>query len=127
LFEQLSDESQSFFNKLDSLPNAPLMQFELKHHHAHPNPVIAFDYADYLEFVDYLGRAVHPNKRGHISDSTPKIMQQLNLNETLIDTFCQGKLLKSFGSAIGNPTDLNQHRESSRAHKGQGLAKQVFA
>jgi REP element-mobilizing transposase RayT len=127
LFEHLSDESQSFFNKLDTLPNAPLMKFEPKHHPTHPNPVIAFEYADYLEFVDYLGRAVHPNKRGHIAESTPKIMQQLNLNESLIDTFCQGKLLKSFGSAIGNPTDLNQHRESSRAHKGQGLAKQVFA
>jgi REP element-mobilizing transposase RayT len=127
LFEHLSDESQSFFNKLDTLPNAPLMKFEPKYHPTHPNPVIAFDYADYLEFVDYLGRAVHPNKRGHISENTPKIMQQLNLNESLIDTFCQGKLLKSFGSAIGNPTDLNQHRQNTRASKGQGLAKRVFA
>jgi hypothetical protein len=91
--------------------------------------VIAFDYADYLEFVDYLGRAVHPNKRGHIADTTPNIMQKLNLSEKLIDTFCQGKLLKSFGSAIGHPTDLNQYRQAdhpARASKGQPLAKRVF-
>ncbi|UQB43348.1 hypothetical protein JX580_05665 [Thiomicrospira microaerophila] len=54
-------------------------------------------------------------------------MQQLNLNESLVDTFCQGKLLKSFGAAIGNPTDLNQHRQYARAHKGQGMAKRLFA
>jgi len=34
---------------------------------------------DYLELVDWSGRAIHPNKRGKIAEHRPKILQQLQI------------------------------------------------
>nr|MDA3932856.1 transposase [Gammaproteobacteria bacterium] len=34
---------------------------------------------DYLELVDWSGRAIHPHKRGKIADHQPKILQRLQM------------------------------------------------
>ncbi|MFT7184692.1 MAG: hypothetical protein ACI84K_000058 [Pseudohongiellaceae bacterium] len=34
---------------------------------------ILFSLEDYLELVDITGRLLHPNKKGHISDTRPPI------------------------------------------------------
>jgi REP element-mobilizing transposase RayT len=127
-YEQLAEGAQEFLTRLMMLPNAQLMGFDPSEHSLKPRPVIAFDEADYFEFVDYLGRAVHPKKKGHIAATQPKLMDQLNLTDALVDTICQGKLLKNFGSAIGNPIDLNQHRQTHHQafHKGDQTARVVF-
>jgi len=79
--------------------------------------------------VDYLGHAVHPNKRGHIPDSILKLMQQLNFTDKLIEQMQQGHLLHSFGPAIGNLVHLKDHQTQHHQafHKGNQQARAVFA
>ena len=42
---------------------------------------ILFSLKDYLELVDYTGRLINPNKRGHISETLPPILNRLNLDQ----------------------------------------------
>ena len=57
----------------------PLAQFENAHRNE-PQHGILFTLKDYLELVDYTGRAIHPNKRGHISEYQPPILSRLGLS-----------------------------------------------
>lgn len=41
---------------------------------------LPFRLTDYIELVDWSGRILRKNKRGVISDSTPTILQRLNIN-----------------------------------------------
>ena len=58
------------------VPLKPLSQFEgnLKNH---PQKGILFSLTDYLELVDYTGRAIVPNKRGAIDIKLPPILERL--------------------------------------------------
>ncbi|BDX08403.1 hypothetical protein MACH26_39240 [Planctobacterium marinum] len=40
---------------------------------------LPFHFTDYLELVDFTGRAILPDKRGAIEGSTPIILERLNL------------------------------------------------
>jgi len=42
---------------------------------------IAFSFADYLELTDWTGREVRTDKKGFIPVNTPKILDQLGLDE----------------------------------------------
>jgi len=42
---------------------------------------IPYDFKDYLELVDWTGRAMIPGKRGAISQETPKVLERLNIND----------------------------------------------
>lgn len=57
----------------------PMAQFENIHRNE-PQHGILFTLRDYLELVDYTGRAIHPNKRGYISEHLPPILKRLGLN-----------------------------------------------
>lgn len=46
---------------------------------AHPN-AFSFTTEDYLELVDWAGRAIRENKRGSIPSTLPPILQRLQLN-----------------------------------------------
>lgn len=48
---------------------------------------IPFDVKGYLELVDWSGRAVHPDKKGLIPESTPPILQRLKVNPTRFATY----------------------------------------
>jgi hypothetical protein len=43
---------------------------------------LAFNLIDYLELVDWTGRAIREDKRGNISESAPAILQRLNISPT---------------------------------------------
>jgi len=40
---------------------------------------LPFSLHDYLELVDWSGRAIHPNKKGYISENTPPILTRLSI------------------------------------------------
>jgi len=40
---------------------------------------LPFSLDDYLELVDWSGRAIHPDKKGKISDAAPPIVERLGL------------------------------------------------
>ena len=62
--------------RLALLPLAPLMPFDPSSRNA---AAIHFDFVDYLELVDDTGRIMREDKKGYIRDTTPKILEQINL------------------------------------------------
>ena len=66
-------------------PNEPQQQTDGLHPFAGnprrdmPNG-LPFRLTDYLELVDWTGRILRDDKRGAIFESTPKILQQLNID-----------------------------------------------
>jgi hypothetical protein len=62
--------------------------------------------------VEYLGQADHPNKKGYISKSAPKIMNKSGLNSKWLDLM-PGDLVEKFGFAVGSELrliDYKKHR-----------------
>ncbi len=116
---------QVFLERLSKIPLARLMPFFSG---ADVDNNIPFIKEDYLEFVDYLGRAVHPTKRGVIAEETPKIMQELHLTSKMVNRFCNGRLLSQFGDAIGSPESLDSHRVQKKTSysKGMRTSREVF-
>ena len=43
-------------------------------------PGIPFNLIDYIELIDWTGRAVLANKRGHIPEHTPPVLQRLDIS-----------------------------------------------
>tara|TARA_R110002110_G_scaffold121431_2_gene297280 strand:+ start:112323 stop:113315 length:993 start_codon:yes stop_codon:yes gene_type:complete len=83
---------------------------------------------DYLDLVDYTGRAVRENKRGSIPPHLESILQRLQLNNSgwfsLIQNFSN-----SFSYAIGNEyclRDFSQRQKRKRVIKGLNAAKQSY-
>lgn len=68
---------------------------------------IAFHLTDYLELVDWSGRAIRHNKRGSIPQSLPPILERLNLSED--DWLLQTQFFeKKFKRAAGHWYNLSQ-------------------
>ena len=57
----------------------PLLNFEGNQRNERQHGIL-FSLQDYLELVDYTGRVIHPNRRGHISKNTPPILTRLGLS-----------------------------------------------
>jgi len=136
--EQQTEQEKAinaFLERLQSLPYNQLLPFDPTGNQAQAIP---FGLEQYLEFTDYLGRAIHPHKKGHIPKDKPPIMQQLGISTAIIEQFQQGKFLASFGQKIGqthhlktnskketNPTKVTKpsHKKSP---KGISIANRVF-
>ena len=73
--EQIELGSLRYFN----VPLKPLSQFEGSVKNVHQKGIL-FSLTDYLQLVDYTGRAIVPNKRGAIPINTPPILQRLCLD-----------------------------------------------
>jgi len=103
---------------------APLMPFDAT---GQFSPAVPFAFADYLELVDTLGRAVHPRKRGSIPEHTPVILVRLGVDEV---TFMReaARLLKGFGSAVGCPARLAEHAAARNVRflHGMSTARAMF-
>ena len=41
---------------------------------------IQFDFADYLELIDWTGRSIRDDKKGFIPATQPKLLQQIGVN-----------------------------------------------
>lgn len=118
-FDILRPDSQ-----LQDLTTAPLMPFDPSQSVA---TAVPFAFADYLELVNYIGRALHPNKSGCIPDKTPALLERLEIS---LDGFIQhaDHLLQEFSYAVGTPENLH-HLASSRQHqylRGISAAREMF-
>jgi putative transposase len=60
-----------------NLPSAPLLPFATGIRQDTPDAVIPFAFTDYLELVDWTGRAVVEGKRGSIPSDLPPILERL--------------------------------------------------
>lgn len=66
--------------EVSTMINVPLMVLTESDNNPH---AIGFTTQDYLELVDWAGRAIHDNKRGAISETKPPILDRLGLDSDL--------------------------------------------
>lgn len=94
-------------NALDALKLKPLLPFDPT---GRVPGAIPFALEDYLELVEVIGRCQHPAKRGKIPETTPRLLERLQLDvEEFVE--CSAKMQQCFGSAVG----ATQHLEAYRA------------
>ena len=89
---------------------------------------LPFSLIDYLELTDWTGRCVHPIKKGFIPHSTPKILQQLGLDEALwLETVSSFK--SKFHSFIGSEQELKAvcKQHDKQWTKGLSLCRRLFS
>ncbi|WP_227663044.1 hypothetical protein [Marinobacter daqiaonensis] len=79
LSDAIQAQSEQLFLKQFPLPLKPLLLFEGVVRNE-PQLGILFSLSDYLELVDYTGRILNPNKRGHIPEDQPPILKRLGLS-----------------------------------------------
>lgn len=79
LAEAVQSQSEQLFLKQFPLPLKPLLNFEAATRNE-PQLGILFSLSDYLELVDYTGRIINLDKRGHIPEHQPPILQRLELS-----------------------------------------------
>ena len=97
----------------------PLRAFHTPHV-ADDTQTIPFTLTDYLELVDWTGRAVRDGKRGTIAEHIPPILHRLNIDPDHWQAHMQphGNL---FGRAIGRIDALRLHAEHVGQRWCQGL------
>ncbi len=109
---------------LCQLPVAPLLPFDATETLTASVP---FRFDDYLELIDALGRAVHPQKRGYIPDMAPAILIRMGLDAACFFAYADS-VLKPFAFAVGAPdklSDLAGIRGSCYLH-GVGPARRLY-
>jgi REP element-mobilizing transposase RayT len=106
------------------LPQAELMPFGA----ASETPwAIPFIFEDYLELVDWTGRAIRSDKRGHIPWGHPEILDRLGIDTEQFITYSE-RLLEEFGTAVGAPAamaNLCAKRQTKYLH-GIRAARRMF-
>lgn len=90
-------------------------------------PTIPFNLDDYLQLVDWTGRAVLDDKRGHIDASLPPIMRRLNIDPRAWQSAMQPRG-NVFGRALGRLDHLRLHAQTLRQSWVRGLkgAERLF-
>jgi len=90
----------------------PLMPLVSQSQDPHKN-ALGYTRKDYLELVDWAGRAIADGKRGHIPNDIPPILQRLNLRADAYLTHVGRKTLKAtqvkrqpYAKALGSVAQL---------------------
>jgi hypothetical protein len=86
-----------------------------------------FAFEEYLELVDWTGRAVRAGKRGHIPSQHAKILDRLGIDAERFIEYSE-RLLKEFGTAVGAPAamaNLSARRQTKYLH-GIRVARRMF-
>jgi len=88
-------------------PQIPLMPLTPQSLDPHPN-AIGFSLRDYLELVDWAGRAVREDKRGAIDGNAPPILERLNLDPYRLIEHVQGKASTERPTMLGKAAKIKQ-------------------
>ena len=109
---------------IDQLPQAALLPFDPS---GQTTRAISFAYTDYLEWVDYIGRAVHPRKKGRIPERLPALAVRLNIDPHIFAERAQ-QLLSKVSYAVGGYDRMHSLSLSAGAHhlRGMGEARRLF-
>ena len=108
-----------------ALFRAPLMPFDAT---GGVDTAVPFAFDDYMDLVDWLGRAVHPSKRGFIPPDRPRILERLGMDADALAVEA-ARLMQSFGTAVGAPASLAAARSRRQIAylRGMQAAERVFA
>jgi hypothetical protein len=82
----------------------------------------------YMELLDWTGRAIRDDKRGHIPEDIPPILARLGIDPQQWLTQMQPRGNR-FGRAIGRLDNLKAHASAlgQRWIKGQLLSSRLYA
>lgn len=84
----------------DEAAPSPLLPFAENLTEKTPDLALPFRFADYLELVDWTGRAILENKRGSIPGNAPPILQRLGIDSAQW-LKASASLEQQFGYAVG--------------------------
>ena len=126
-----SSEHTSIKLRIEAAENnripSQLMRFQAVEKKNSPNG-IPFALKDYIELVEWSGRAIHPNKRGRIPENKPNILKRLKISE---EEWIELSLNfeTNFSTWIGNQSSLEQLRAKHhlRHTAGSRRCRQAFA
>ena len=122
--DRLEDEQLTTEKEAQTLPQAPLMPFDAT---GRSPWAVPFEFADYLELVDWTGRAIREDKCGFIASHQPRILDRLGIDGEAFISYAD-RLLKQFGSAIGAPQSMVDlcARRQTKYLRGMRASRQVF-
>ena len=104
-FRSAVKKSASTNHSNSELPKLPtLMRFSGRMDHADELPL---SLNNYLELVDWSGRAIHPRKKGRIPDRYPKILDRLQMSPEALLKYLR-KPDRDFHHVIGRPQAIEQ-------------------
>ena len=105
----------------------PLMPLIKQHKDPHRN-AIGFTLRDYLQLVDWAGRAVRDGKRGAISEDAPPILQRIGLEPRRFLEHLQGHAATEAQTAMGHLQRIREAAEAlgRRFLKGGGEARRLY-
>lgn len=108
-----------------SCEKVPLMPFDAT---SRKGWAVPFNLQDYIELVDWSGRAFHPDKRGLIPPHEPPILKRLGFNPSMFIQ-CAGDFLHVFGQAVGEPAAMTAlcARRQVNFLRGMHAAKTMLA
>ncbi|MFO6423539.1 transposase [Motilimonas sp. KMU-193] len=91
----------------DQIVKSALLPFERQFDTRQPHE-IPFYFEEYLQLVDWTGRAIREDKRGYIPADEPKLLHELGIEQ---DSWLQlvSHFSRSFGSAAGSWEHLTAH------------------
>jgi REP element-mobilizing transposase RayT len=115
-------------SRTETAPTAvPLMPLVKQSQDPHKN-AIGFTTGDYLELVDWAGRAVREGKRGAIAETTPPILQRLGLDPERYLDHLAGTTSTEQPTALGHVLKVREaaKRFGRRFIKGVGVARQLY-
>jgi len=106
----------------------PLMPLVRQRHDRHQSS-IGFTLRDYLELVDWAGRAIREDKRGAIATDAPPILQRIGLDPAGYLDHIGGTPVSERPTVIGHVRNVRQAAETlgRRFLKGVGAAKRLYA
>jgi hypothetical protein len=109
------------------IPQPKLMPLVKQHRDQHKN-AIGFTLRDYLELVDWAGRAICEDKRGAIPEQAPPILQRIGLETGRYLQHLQGLAATEQPTMLGNIDRLRQAANTlGRCFiKGVGEAKRLY-
>jgi REP element-mobilizing transposase RayT len=123
--QALDGETLRAENEVQPLTQAALMPFDA----ASQTPwAIPFAFDDYLELVDWTGRAIRSDKRGYIPSGHPAILDRLGIDPERFIGYSE-RMLKAFATAVGAPSSLASlcARRQTKFLHGIRAARQMFA
>mgnify|MGYP006439706557 CR=1 len=94
-----------------------------------PERTIAYEIQDYLELVDWSGRAIVEGKRGSIPDDLPPILDRLKIDPDNYVRFINRAQKNRFHGFIGTAKSMRRLAENfGRSFlKGQAAAAALFS
>ncbi|MDO3382463.1 transposase [Gilvimarinus algae] len=106
----------------DPLNLAELMPFSGSEHKGNQPNHLPFDLTDYLQLVDWTGRAIRNDKRGAINQRLPDILQRLGIpSKDWLDTCWH--IEKRFGRVIGPVAKITELCEALNLKWMHGISQ----